>query len=78
MNGQNKQYYTSNNTNLKTVRANAHIVYSQYQLANYGQTNGVAKYRSESDELFNSMRVTVPNAQKQLTTVMLNFYSQLH
>ena len=78
MNGQNKQYYTSNNANLKTVRANAQTVYFQYQLPQHYKTDGVAKYRPQGDDLFNSIRVSLPDKDKKSASAILNFYSQLH
>lgn len=71
-------FYTGNNANLKTVRANKETVYFQYQLPNHFQTNGVAKYRPNEDELFNMLRITLPKEQKELARQILNFYSLTH
>ncbi|WP_162626512.1 DUF4850 domain-containing protein [Acinetobacter sp. CFCC 10889] len=59
-------FYTGNNANLKTVRANKETVYFQYQLPNHFQTNGVAKYRPNEDELFNMLHIYLKNKRNSL------------
>lgn len=70
--------YNSTNVPLQRVQKNANTVLFQYQLPQQYKTNGVAKYNPNTDDLFQSLKVTVPPKDEILARTMLNFFLFTH
>lgn len=60
------------------VRANQQTVYYQYQLKGQYQTNGVAKFRPNEDNIYDGLSVTVTSDKMEYARIMLNFFSLTH
>jgi hypothetical protein len=65
-------------TPIHIVRANKQTVYYQYQLKGQYQTNGVAKYRPNEDNIYDGIKVTVAPDKMEYARIMLNFFSLTH
>ena len=60
------------------VRANQQTVYYQYQLKGQYQTNGVAKFRPNEDDIYDRKSVTIASDKREYARIMLNFFSLTH
>ena len=65
-------------TPIHIVRANKQTVYYQYQLKGQYQTNGVAKFRPNEDNIYDGLSVTVASDKMEYARTMLNFFSLTH
>ena len=70
--------YSGNNANLNIIYPEASTAYFDYQIAGRDKTHGVARYQHHPDRLYDSMRVTLPAADKAMARAMLNFFLLQH
>lgn len=70
--------YSSTNVPLHKVQKNPSTVLFQYQLPQQYKTDGVAKYHANSDDIFQSLKVSIAEKDIALARAMLNFFLITH
>lgn len=70
--------YSSTNVPLHKVQKNPSTVLFQYQLPQQYKTDGVAKYHTDSDDIFQSLSVSIAPENIALARAMLNFFLITH
>lgn len=70
--------YSSTNVPLQLIQKNPNTVFLQYQLPHQYKTHGVAKYNPGTDDLYQSLKVTMAAEEAAQARAMLNFFLLIH
>lgn len=70
--------YSSTNVPLQLVQKNTNTVFFQYQLPQQYKTDGIAKYNPGTDDLYQSLKVSMAPEEVAQVRAMLNFFLLIH